>query len=71
MLSMKPIRKALASPGRSKGKVTVRKIVRRPARSVCAASSSVGVMPCTTPISTRKAIGVKASVWAMKMPGSP
>ena len=46
---------------------------RRPAlaRSVCAASSSDGLMPCTTPISTRKAIGVNASSCAMRTPGRP
>ena len=46
---------------------------RRPAlaRSVCDASSSEGLMPCTTPISTRKAIGVKASSCAMRTPGRP
>ena len=27
--------------------------------------------PCTTPISTRKAIGVKASSWAIATPGRP
>ena len=53
------------------GSDTVRKVVQLFARSVCAASSSDGLMPCTTPIRTRKAIGVKASSCAMRMPGRP
>ena len=72
MLSMKPTRKALARPGRISGSETVRE--RRPApsaRKVCAASSSEGLMPCTTPISTRKAIGVKAKSCAIRTPGKP
>ena len=35
MLSMKPIRKALARPGRISGQVTVRKVYHELARSVC------------------------------------
>ena len=71
MLSMKPSRKALARPGRISGSDTVRKVCQRPARSVCAASSIDGLTPSTTPISTRKAIGVKASTCAMKRPVKP
>ena len=69
--SMKPSRKALARPGRISGRVTVTKVCQRPARSVCAASSIDGLTPSTTPISTRKAIGVKARVWAIRRPGRP
>ena len=71
MLSMKPSRKALARPGRISGRETVRKVVQRSARRVCAASSSDGLMPSTTPISTRKAIGVKARSCAINTPGKP
>ena len=71
MLSMKESRNAAAMPGRINGQVTVRKIAQRPARSVCAASSSAGLIPCTTPTSTRKAIGVKARHCARATPGSP
>jgi hypothetical protein len=58
MLSTKPRRNAAARPGRKRGKVTVLKVVQPRARSVCEASSSEGLMPCTTPSSTRNAIGV-------------
>ena len=71
MLSMKPSRKALASPGRISGSETVRNVCQRLARSVCAASSIEGETPSTTPISTRKAMGVKASVCAIISPGRP
>ena len=71
MLSMKPSRKALASPGRISGSEMVRNVVQPFARKVCDASSSEGLMPCTTPIRTRKAIGVKARSCAMRMPGKP
>ena len=71
MLSMKPSRKALASPGRISGSETVRKVCQRLARSVWAASSIDGLMPSTTPISTKKAIGVKASSCAISRPGRP
>ena len=71
MLSMKPMRKALASPGRIRGKETRRKVSQRPARRVCEASSSDGLTPSTTPIKTRKATGVKAKVWASHTPGRP
>ena len=41
---------------------------QRLARSVCAASSIDGETPSTTPISTRKAIGVKANTCASSTP---
>ena len=44
---------------------------RERARSVCEASSSDGLMPCTTPSSTRKAIGVKARSCANATPARP
>ena len=71
MLSMKPSRKALARPGRISGSETVQKVCQRLARRVCAASSIDGLTPSTTPISTRKAIGVKASICAISRPGRP
>ena len=71
MLSMKPTRKALARPGRISGSDTVRKVRQRSARSVCAASSMAGETPSTTPISTRKAIGVKANTCASSTPWKP
>ena len=71
MLSTNPSRNAFATPGRRSGHVTVRNVVQRLARSVCAASSSDGLIPCTTPISTRNAIGAKARSWAIRTPGSP
>ncbi len=71
MLSMKPTRKALASPGFISGSVTVVKVFRREARSVCAASSMLGLMPCTTPRMIMKAIGVKANICASHTPSSP
>ena len=70
-LSMKPSRKALARPGRISGRDTVVNVVQASARRVCAASSSDGLTPSTTPISTRKAIGVNASVCANHRPGRP
>ena len=69
--SMKLIRNALASPGRISGSDTVVNVFQRSARSVCAASSSVGEMPSTTPISTRNAIGVNANTWASSTPWKP
>ena len=71
MLSMKPTRKAFASPGLSSGSVTVKKVVRRLARKVCAASSSDGPTPATTPRMIMKAIGVKANICASQMPNRP
>ena len=71
MLSMKPTRKALARPGLSKGSVMVKKVRRRSARNVCAASSRLGATPCTTPRMIMKAIGVKANIWAIQMPSTP
>ena len=43
MLSMNEIRKALASPGRINGQVTVRNVRQRLARRVCDASSMLGL----------------------------
>ena len=71
MLSMKPIRNALARPGRINGHVIVRNVYQGPARSVCDASSRLGATPCSTPSSTSMEIGVNASTWAMVMPGMP
>ena len=71
MLSMKPTRKALARPGRISGSDTVAKVAQRSARRVCEASSSVGLTPSTTPISTRKATGVKAKSCASSTPWKP
>ena len=71
MLSMKPTKKALAKPGLSKGRVTVVKVRQRLARKVCAASSSAGLTPCTTPRMIMKAIGVKANICASQTPNTP
>jgi len=71
MLSMKLSRKALARPGRISGRVTVAKVCMGEARSVCAASSTEGLTPSTTPMITRKAMGVKASVCAIQIPVKP
>ena len=71
MLSMKPTRNALARPGASSGSVMVRKVVRRSARSVCAASSSDGPMPATTPRTIMNAIGVNANSCASQIPNRP
>ena len=53
------------------GNDTEVKVVQPSARSVCAASSIDGLTPCTTPMSTRKAIGVKASNCASATPKKP
>ena len=71
MLSMKPTRKAFASPGLSSGSVTVMKVRMREERSVCAASSRLGETPCTTPRMIMKAMGVKANICASHTPKSP
>ena len=71
MLSMKPTKKALAKPGLSSGSVTVQKVCMRLARKVCAASSRLGLTPCTTPRMIMKAIGVKANICASQMPNTP
>ena len=71
MLSMKLIRKAFTSPGRISGSDTSANVRHRFARTVCAASSSVGETPSTTPISTRKAMGVNANTCASSMPVNP
>ena len=71
MLSMKPTRKALASPGRISGSDMVAKVAHGSARKVREASSSVGLTPSTTPISTRKATGVKAKSCASNTPPKP
>ena len=44
-LSTKPNKKVLVIPGRMSGQVTVLKLCQCEARSVCEASSSVGLMP--------------------------
>ncbi len=69
--SMNVIRKALARPGRISGSDTSMKVRQRSARSVCAASSIDGDTPSTTPISTRKAIGVNAKTCATRTPCRP
>jgi len=71
MLSIKPSRKALASPGRINGNDTVVNVFQRLARRVCAASSMDGLTPSTTPISTKNATGVKASICAKNTPLRP
>jgi hypothetical protein len=71
MLSMKPTRNALANSGFISGSVTVVKVRRWLARSVCAASSVRGEMPCTTPRVIMKAIGVKANICASQTPKRP
>ena len=53
------------------GSVIVEKVAQLLARNVCDASSSDGLMPCTTPMRTRKAIGVKARSCAISTPGRP
>ena len=68
---MNPSRKALARPGRISGRDTVVNVVQASARRVWAASSSDGLTPSTTPISTRKAIGANARVCANHRPGRP
>ena len=71
MLSMNPTRNALAKPGLSSGRVTVKNVLLRLARSVCAASSMLGATPCTTPRMIMKAIGVNANNCAIQMPNRP
>ena len=71
MLSIKPSKKAFANPGRISGQVTVRKVCQALAFRVCAASSSEGLMASTTPIKTKKAIGVKDSSCAISTPVKP
>ena len=71
MLSMKPTRNALARPGLSSGKVMLMKVCSGEARRVCAASSRLGAMPCTTPRMIMKAIGAKAKVCATQTPNQP
>ena len=71
MLSIKPTRKALASPGLSSGSVTVINVLCGLARRVCAASSRLGATPCTTPRMIMKAMGVKAKVCASHTPNQP
>ena len=53
------------------GSDTVQKVRQRSARKVCAASSIEGLIPSTTPMRTRKAMGVKASTCASQTPGRP
>ena len=71
MLSMKPTRKALASPGFKSGRVMVKKVFLRSARRIRAASSRLGASPCTTPRMIMKAIGVKANNCAIQIPSTP
>ena len=71
MLSMKPDQEGVGEPGRISGSDTVVKVAQRSARRVCEASSSVGLTPSTTPISTRNATGVKAKSWASSTPWKP
>jgi len=71
MRSVKPTRKAFASPGASSGMVTVAKVWFGVARKVSAASSRLGDTPWTTPRMIMKAIGVKAKVWASQTPNQP
>ena len=71
MLSMKPTKKALARPGLRRGSVTVQNVFMRLARRVCAASSMLGLTPCTTPRMIKKAMGVKANICANQMPNTP
>ena len=71
MLSMKPSKKALARPGRISGQVTVLNVTQLLARKVCEASSMAGLMASTTPMSTMKLMGVKASNCARKTPQKP
>ncbi len=66
--SMNVIRNAFARPGRINGSETSMNVRHRLARSVCAASSSDGATPSTTPISTRNAIGVNANTCATRTP---
>ena len=66
MDSMNVIRNALAIPGRISGSEMSTNVRHCPARSVCAASSRAGETPSTTPISTRKAMGVNAKIWRDK-----
>ncbi len=69
--SMNVIRNALAMPGRISGSDTSVNVRHGPARNVCAASSSAGETPSTTPMSTRNAIGVNANNWATSTPCRP
>ena len=71
MLSIKPTKNAFAKPGLSSGSVTVMKVWPGVALSVCAASSKLGAMPCTTPRMIMNAIGVKAKVCATHTPNQP
>lgn len=71
MLSMKPMRNAFASPGFISGSEMRQKVRQRSALSVCEASSIDGLTPSTTPISTRKEMGVKDRTCAIQMPVRP
>ena len=70
-LSMKTTSQALASPGNISGNVIVANVRPGLARRVCDASSMVGDMPWTTPISTRKAVGVNENTCASQTPLKP
>src|SRR5690606_13060415 len=63
--------KAFAMPGFMSGNETFQKVRHLSARSVCEASSIDGLTPSTTPMSTRKAIGVKDKTWAIHIPVKP
>ena len=58
-------------PGLIRGRVTVLKTCHLEALNVCEASSIDGLTLSTTPIKTKNAIGVKASVCANHIPGNP
>ena len=70
-LSIKPSKNAFAIPGLINGKVTVLKTCHLEALNVWEASSIDGLTLSTTPIKTKNAIGVKASVCANHIPGKP
>ena len=70
-LSTAASRNAFASAGRNSGHVTVRNTRPRDARSVCAASSSAGLIACSAPCSSMNEIGVNVSNCAIATPGRP
>ncbi len=70
-LSMATRRKAFAIPGRASGQITVRRMYHLEAPRVSAASSRLTSSACTTPCSTRYAIGAYARIWANATPTGP
>ena len=68
---MNPNKNAFAKPGRISGKDTVQNVCHRDALRVWDASSFEGLIPSTTPINTRNAIGVYAKICAIRIPVSP